>query len=119
MALTSTTGTVDGDSVTFYIPFSGNSRGEGIIAYADFTYQTNTLLQFSFKDSDIDDTNYYKQIYLDSNFYLTDYEMTLTASGYFRIPIQTALNEESIRIDVSNLTTGDLNIEFNYDQPYT
>lgn len=117
-ALTSTTGTVVSSDVTFTVPKVGQSRGDGVIAYIDFTKNGDTLvISTSFNDDTID-TNFYTQIYLDGSFDLQNYTININSTGKYRIPIPIAANEDSVKLSCAGLVSGTLNIEFVIDQPY-
>jgi hypothetical protein len=120
MALTSESGTVDGnDSVIYQIPGTGSARGEGIISYVNYTKgagDSDITFKIFFKNSNMDD-NFYQQVVID-NYALTKYEFTMNATGYYRIPLSAALNEEYVKVEFTGLVDGDINIEFSNDNGY-
>lgn len=117
MALTSTTGTVNGSSVTFEITGSGAGKGVGVIAYIDYTKNGDTLTcQASFNDAKID-SNFYNQIQINS-LVLENVVFSIGDTGKYRISLPTALNEESVKLTFSGLVDGDLNVEFSKDQGF-
>lgn len=118
MALTSTSGTVDGSTVSFSIVGRGAARGDGVIAYLDYTKVGADALkiQTSFNDSKID-TNFYNQIYIES-LVLANTLFAINDSGKYRIPLPVAKNEETVKLTISGLPEGTLNIEFSVDQGF-
>jgi hypothetical protein len=121
MALTSTTGTVDGSDVTFDITsIRGASRGHGIMAYLDYTKggSDTAALAFSFQDAGVDSTNYYSLAYVDTAAALQPTSISIDATGKYRLPVSIAQNEDVLKVTVSGLVDGDLNIEFGIDNAY-
>ena len=120
MALTSTTGTVDGSNVTFENTAQGSSKGEGIIAYVNYTKgagDSDIVLTPWFNDEDVD-ANFYQQIYVDGDGLLQALTIQFSATGKFRVPLAAARNESAVRLSVSGLVDGDLNIDFRIDNPF-
>ncbi len=124
MALTSTTGTVVVDSVTFTIPDSvkGNARGTGIIIYIDYTSVGvvdggNIELKYFFNESSIDD-QFYSQCDTDTgSIVITSYSLPGVVGNY-RLKVDMGKNEEALQILFDSYSDSDINIEFKIDQSY-
>jgi len=119
MSISSETGTVDGNDVTYDIPGQGSARGEGVIAYLDYTLAgaDNVFITISFQNTIINTEDFYSQILVDTGV-ITTASINMVASGLFRLPIPTALNEETVKLTFSGLDTGVINVEFSVDNGY-
>lgn len=120
MAITSTSGVVNGNEITFTIPstYQGTAKGIGIISYIDYTLggSDSLTMKYSFNDSSLS-SNYYDNIIIEFDT-LKIVEISITASGQFRVPLGIARCEESVKITLSGLVDGDINFEFQIDQYY-
>jgi len=119
MTISSETGTVNGSDVTYNIPGRGSARGEGVIAYIDYTLAGSDalILTMSFQNTEINSDDYFKQIVVDTGI-LELASISVTATGLYRLPIATALNEESVILTFSDLDTGVVNVEFSVDNGF-
>jgi hypothetical protein len=120
MAITSSTGTVDSNNVIYEIPdgYNGSARGEGVVSYIDYSKGASDTLviRILFNDPDID-TNYYDYGIVDQGV-LSYFEAELNASGKIRLPLPMAANEKFVKVNLTGLVDGDINIEFRIDTPY-
>lgn len=119
MALTSTTGVVEGSDVKFEITAFGNSRGAGVIAYVDYTKgagDTLVSLFTKFFEARLSEDGFYGIFVNGTSVVKAQYDFDST--GKFRLPIPIASNEDAVLIEVSGLVDGDVNIEFSIDNSY-
>ena len=120
MALTSTTGTVDGSDVTFSLAnIQGAGRGDGVSAYIDYTKAgaDSITLQISYNDSKLG-TTFYKQGVLNGSDEIVAKTIGLPSSGQFRFPLSMSKNDDTVKVSVAGLDTGALNFEFAADNPH-
>ena len=122
MAITSTSGVVNGSDVSFdQSAFKGQSRGLGIMAYFDYILggsDTTITIAMAFNDAAID-SDFYDQCEIVAGV-LTQITFDLpTATGKYRLQLPNGLNEDNIKLTVgAGLINGDLNIEFRPNQPF-
>lgn len=119
MAITSSTGTVVGSDITYTMVGSGYAKGDGVIAYINYTKSgsDSVSIVFSYNDAKISSTNFYKQVTIESGA-ITAQSFSIGSTGLYRLPISIANNEEIVKVTVSGLDLGTFNIEFNIDNPY-
>jgi len=119
MALTSSTGIVASNTVTFAVTPQGSSRGNGIVLYIDYTLGGADLtieLQISYNDSNID-SNYYDRVSNTAGALALE-PLTFAATGKLKTKADNSLNDDNIKITVTGLVNGDLNIEFGIDNGF-
>lgn len=117
MALTSTTGTVVSDTVQYDIAALGTARGNGVIAYIDYTKGTESLtMKMKFAETQISDTYFYDTS-IDTNV-VTIKVLSFTATGLYKLPIPISSNEDSLILEFLGLVDGTLNVEFSINNAY-
>ena len=96
-ALTSNTGTVA--TLVLTQKLENIDPESGVVAYIHYTKggETNIKVQFAFLENVVDSTNYYNDIYLDNSLNVYSKQLTLLSTGYYRIPIAIAGNEDAIK----------------------
>lgn len=97
---TSRTDSVLSDVVTHKI----RNKKEGTFCYLKYTKGsggTNVSLAFTFIDPDLNATDEYKQIYLDSSMVPVVQTFSFSASGNYRIPVPVAQGEKIVKATVT------------------
>jgi hypothetical protein len=115
--LISTSGEVNGDDVIFdQSAIKGASRGSGIVAYFDYELgagDSTINVVMKFNDSGVD-ANFYDHL---APALIADFNLP-AASGKYRVKLPITLNEDLVKLTVTGLVDGLLNVEFCIDNSF-
>lgn len=119
MALTSSSGVVVSNEITYVIKKSGTAGGKQLSLYIDYTLgvsDTGVSIQPAYNDAGVDAEFYDETVLVTGDITLNP--VGIAATGKYRHKLDTMYNEDTVKLTVSGLVDGNLNIEFKEDNPF-